>query len=284
MIKLKRRIYSLLIIAFIIIGIISSLFPVICTFVSELNTTRAVINYEERSRFEEKYKNILIKNETEKINNKIEEISKSICKKIIPLNPKKEQQKEYKNGDMLGYITIPSIHSILPVYEGKDYKTLQKGIGHIPIDNKKTQLPFLGKNKHCVLAGHSGLTTKRLFSDLHKVKVGDVFYIKVKNFTYKYKVIEISIKKPKEAEKYLQIEKNKDYCTLVTCTPVPTNTHRLLVKGERIKYAGKKINIHTLKKFQQNQSLISFKIACGIMTLLILIKIYIRRKTRRIKK
>ncbi|MSE09734.1 sortase, partial [Lactobacillus salivarius] len=85
-----------------------------------------------------------------------------------------------------------------------------------------------GKGKHAVLTGHSGLSLNKLFTDLPKVKKGDDFYIKVNGEVHAYKVDQIKTVLPTNM-KYLKVDPNKDYVTLVTCTPLFVNTHRLLV-------------------------------------------------------
>lgn len=167
---------------------------------------------------------------------------------------KKEKEIKYEDGDMLGYITIPSIKVFLPIYEGTSDAVLQKGIGHLKQNkDKTTTFPFLGKDNHCVLTGHSGLSTAKLFSDLEQIKEGDFFYIKSNGQFYQYSVKKIYKELPEKAKKYLKAKKDKDYCTLITCIPIYVNTHRLLVKGERVKYDGS-LDFKTLKQKLTNQN------------------------------
>ena len=118
----------------------------------------------------------------------------------------------------------------LPIYNNTDDKTLQNGIGH----EKSSSLPVGGTNTNCVLLGHSGLTTNPLFTDLHKLDTGEYIYLKTMNKTYTYKVYDIDKVTPEEAENYTGIVKGKDIVTLITCTPIGINTHRLIVRGERV--------------------------------------------------
>lgn len=141
------------------------------------------------------------------------------------------------NDGMMGYIQIPSIKVNLPIYHTTTEEILQKGVGHI----ESTSLPVGGKGTHCVLTGHTGLPSAELFTRLTEVTKGDIFYIKVLNKTLAYKVVDINVVLPDELDN-LVAEKDKDYVTLVTCTPYGKNTHRLLVKGERTKYDPSLVN------------------------------------------
>ena len=117
----------------------------------------------------------------------------------------------------------------LPIYHGTDEGVLQIAIGHI----EGSSLPVGGVNTHCVLSGHRGLPSAKLFSNLDKLEEGDVFMIRTLDQTLTYEVDQIRIVLPDEVDD-LKIEEGKDLCTLVTCTPYGINTHRLLVRGHRV--------------------------------------------------
>ncbi len=149
----------------------------------------------------------------------------------------KDYDKKYyellnMNGNgVMGSIEIPKINVKLPIYHGTSTRTLEKGIGHL----QKTSLPVGGKSTHAVLTGHSGLSTSRLFTDLEQLSVNDIFFIYVLNQKLAYKVDSIKVVLPTEINE-LKVVNDKDYVTLVTCTPYGKNTHRLLVRGERTDY------------------------------------------------
>ena len=86
---------------------------------------------------------------------------------------------------------------------------------------------------HAVLAGHTGLSYMKIFDNLNKLVEGDEFFIYVMDEELKYKVDNIVVVEPNDTDT-IRIEEGKDYVTLVTCTPYLLNTHRLLVRGERI--------------------------------------------------
>ena len=129
----------------------------------------------------------------------------------------------------MGYIEIPRIKCSLPVYHGTDEAVLQIAVGHMV----GTSLPVGGGTSHCVLSGHRGLPSAKLFTDLDKVEKGDYFLLHILDETLAYEVDQITVVLPEEANA-LELTAGKDYCTLVTCTPYGINTHRLLVRGSRM--------------------------------------------------
>ena len=130
---------------------------------------------------------------------------------------------------MMGSIEISKIHVHLPLYHGTGDDVLQSGIGHLA----GTSLPIGGETSHCVVSGHRGLPSARLFTDLNKLAEGDLFTMTVLNRTMTYEVDQIRVVEPTDFSQ-LEIEPGHDYCTLLTCTPYGINTHRLLVRGHRI--------------------------------------------------
>lgn len=132
---------------------------------------------------------------------------------------------------MMGYVEIPKIAVYLPFYHGTDSATLELGIGHLI----GSSLPIGGESTHAVLTGHSGMATQKMFTDIDQLETGDLFYIHILGATLAYEVDQIKIVLPENTD-YLGIEREADYCTLVTCFPYAVNTHRLLVRGHRIEY------------------------------------------------
>lgn len=137
-----------------------------------------------------------------------------------------------KNG-IMGTIVIPAINIKLPIYHGTSEKILEKGIGHL----EGSSLPLGGENTHTVLTGHTGLSNAKLFTDLSEMKEGEFFFLNILGEQLVYQINQIRIVLPTDLEE-LYIKKGKDYCTLVTCTPYGVNTHRLLVRGERVENKG----------------------------------------------
>ena len=130
---------------------------------------------------------------------------------------------------VMGVVQINSIKVDYPIYHGMDESVLQVAIGHL----EGSSLPIGGETTHAVISGHRGLPSARLFTDLDKLREGDTFTITVLDQTITYEIDQIRIVLPEDLSN-LNIEKGKDYCTLVTCTPYGVNTHRMLVRGHRI--------------------------------------------------
>ena len=130
---------------------------------------------------------------------------------------------------IMGSIEIPEIDVNLPIYHGTDESVLQVAVGHL----EWSSLPIGGDGTHCVLSGHRGLPSVKLFTNLDQLEKGDTFLLRILDEVLTYEVDQILIVEPQETAA-LQIEHGKDYCTLITCTPYGINTHRLLVRGHRI--------------------------------------------------
>ena len=135
---------------------------------------------------------------------------------------------EAENG-VMGYVEIPKISVSLIIYHTIEEDVLQKGIGHVP----ESHLPVGGKSTHCVLAGHTGLPSAKLLTNIDHLKVGDRFYVHVLNEVLEYRIDDVSVVEPNEVSR-LNVVSGKDYVTLVTCTPYGVNSHRLLVRGVRV--------------------------------------------------
>lgn len=130
---------------------------------------------------------------------------------------------------IMGYIEIPSLDVSLPIYHGTDDTVLQVAAGHV----EGSSLPVGGPGTHCVISGHRGLPSARLFTDLDRLREGDTFTLHVLDETLTYEVDRIRIVDPSDVTD-LRIEEGRDLCTLVTCTPYGINTQRLLVRGHRV--------------------------------------------------
>lgn len=130
---------------------------------------------------------------------------------------------------IMGYIEIPEINCSLPIYHGTDESVLQIAVGHI----SWSSLPTGGESTHCVLSGHRGLPSAKLFTNLDKLTEGSTFMLRVLDEVLTYEVDQILTVLPDEVDA-LQIVEGDDLCTLVTCTPYGINSHRLLVRGHRI--------------------------------------------------
>lgn len=138
------------------------------------------------------------------------------------------QQLRIPETDVMVTVRIPKINVNLAVFHGTSPDVLSHGVGHVAYSS----LPVGGAGCHSVLSAHTGYANQRFFSDLNQMEVGDVFFINCLGEEMAYKVTRIDVVEPQDSS-LLQILPDKDYCTLVTCTPFGINTHRLLVRGER---------------------------------------------------
>jgi sortase A len=140
-----------------------------------------------------------------------------------------EQTLDVTGTGIMGYVEVPKISVRLPIYHGTDSSILQIAIGHIP----GSSLPVGGLGTHCVISGHRGLPSARLFTDIDQLREGDLFTLNVLGKTLTYQVDQIRVVLPNQLDD-LAIDDGLDLCTLVTCTPYGVNTHRLLVRGHRV--------------------------------------------------
>lgn len=210
--------------------------------------------------------------------------NKSLLKKSDHWKLSKKDKKKYESlldvsgTGIMGYIEVPKIDCSLPIYHGTDEGALQIAIGHL----EGSSLPVGGKSTHCVLSGHRGLPSARLFTDLDQMEEGDIFILNILGRKLAYEVDQIKVVLPEEMSD-LEIEEGKDLCTLVTCTPYGINTHRLLVRGHRTKYVEKKVE-EEQKKVQTKKTDIRLMIAGGtgvLILLIIIIVIVIKRRRKR---
>ncbi|CDN36014.1 class C sortase [Bacillus thuringiensis] len=202
--------------------------------ISNWSATRA--HYSEISSYDKKIK-ALQKKEVERREKEAAEYNKQVqisAKTFTdPFSEKKSNHQAYADvlnlGDVMGYIEISKINIKLPIYQGTSEEVLGRGIGHLDFSS----LPVGGESTHTILTGHRGLPSAKLFTDLDKLCKGDLFYIHSLDKVLAYKVDQIKVVLPHETDD-LQIVENKDYTTLITCTPYGVNTNRLLVRGERV--------------------------------------------------
>ncbi len=198
------------------IGVILILYPIISNYIYKLTQTMAITNYQSEVTSMKKKEKEELKNKYKKYNKAIFENTSS---NVNLLNL----------GEIIGYIEIPKINVKLSIYEGTTTDILSKGVGHL----ENTSL--IGEeNTHCVLVAHTGLAKTKLFDDLDKLSLKDVFYITMLDNTYYYEVDQIKVVNPSDTED-LKVVENKEYVTLVTCTPRYINSQRLLVRGKRVK-------------------------------------------------
>lgn len=185
---------------------------------------------------------------------------------------------------VMACIEIPAINIKYPIYHSADNSVLEKGIGHL----RNTSLPIGGKGTHSVLTGHTGYSQAKFFTDLDKVKNGDLFYITVLNETLAYEVDQIKVVLPTDTSA-LQINSEEDYVTLVTCTPYGVNSHRLLVRGRRTpldelvkeKFKSVKIKKSTWIDEYMSAIIIGASVMLGILIVYVLIRVISKQIRKR---
>ena len=226
--KKKRNWITPFLILILLVGLSLLLYPTVSDYWNSFHQSRAIASYaEDVAKLDTVQYDDLWK--------AAKKYNEALAKGDINYVLKDEQKEKYESllnvsgTGVMGYIEIPSINCSLPIYHGTDEAALQIAAGHL----EWTSLPTGGESTHCVLSGHRGLPSAKLFTDLDRLVEGDIFVLRVLDEVLTYEVDQILIVEPEETED-LQIEKGKDYCTLVTCTPYGINTHRLLVRGHRI--------------------------------------------------
>lgn len=223
----KRKLtIHLIIIFFVGLSILS--YPFLSDYLNRIGAAKAVNNYDENVRLLDGKKSELLFNEAYEYNQKLFSNPKEFHSGEIVSRDYMDLLNILGDG-MMGYITIKKIGVNLPIYHGTTNKVLNKAVGHL----EGSSLPVGGINTHAVLTGHRGLPSAKLFTDLDRLELGDTFSLNVLNKSLVYEIDDIKIVEPEEVNN-LEIVPEKDYVTLVTCTPYAVNTHRLLVRGKRI--------------------------------------------------
>lgn len=186
------------------------------------------------------------------------------------------QQLNLSGNGIMGYIEIPSISCSLPVYHSVDETILQVAIGHI----EWSSLPTGGANTHCVLSGHRGLPSAKLFTNLDQLQVTDLFMLRILDELLTYEVDQILIVEPHEVDSLL-VEEGKDLCTLVTCTPYGVNSHRLLVRGHRVENTPKTVELRVTADAVQIEPLMIAPIIAALLILGMILLLWIRPSRKR---
>lgn len=225
---MKNKITTLLLFLVFLAGLSLLLYPTVSDYWNSFTQSRAIASYADEIAGMDSEKYTALWDDAIAYN-------QALPSRSNPYVLSAEQEAEYdtllnlSGTGIMGYVEIPTIACSLPVYHGTGDSVLQVAAGHI----EWSSLPVGGESSHCVISGHRGLPSAKLFSDLDKLVEGDIFILRVLDEVLTYQVDKILIVEPDETEN-LTITEGMDYCTLVTCTPYGINTHRLLVRGHRI--------------------------------------------------
>ena len=276
---MKKSKTIIIAIVFLLIALGLALYPLFAEAINKELSKSTIIQYNNQvESLTEESKSKLIQ-EAEKYNNNLSNvISDSFSPDAFKVSAEYDNVLRITDDGLIGSVTIPKIECSLPIYHGSSEKELDKGAVHMA----NTSFPIGGESTHAVISAHTAYPGKEFFNRLTELEKDDVFKINVLDLTLYYKVTDIYTVLPNDSEK-LTIVKGKDLCTLVTCTPYSVNTHRLLVRGERIyphdMTAEEK---ETLETKSTNSFMLTIFIIIIILLILIIsiIIIYHRRKKK----
>lgn len=271
--KKKNRLSTILLVVIFLVGLSIMLYPSVSNYVNSLHSTKAISSYadtvasvdhteiENALQAAKAYNEGILRRPNAFV---MTESEKSTYSELLSIN----------QGGVMGYIEIPAIEVTLPIYHGTSESVLQTAVGHLDWSS----LPVGGGSSHCVLSGHRGLPSAKLFTHLDKLVEGDVFMIRVLDEILTYEVDQILIVEPNDTQA-LMTEEGQDYCTLVTCTPYGINSHRLLVRGHRIENAeeAKEIRI-TAELVQIEPILVASALAVPMLLILLIVLLVKYRK------
>lgn len=271
--KKINNITTVLLFAVLFVGISLLLYPTLSDYWNSYHQTQAIANYAEKV-------SDLSEEEYDKIWAAAWEYNESLSENGTSFSLSETQKEQYEqllnvSGlGVMGYIEIPEINCSLPLYHGTEESVLQIAVGHL----EWSSLPVGGSSSHCVLSGHRGLPSAKLFTDLDKLSKGDIFILRILDEVLTYEVDQILIVEPEEVSS-LQIIEGEDLCTLVTCTPYAINTHRLLVRGHRIENLKESQNVRiTADAIQIEPLIVAPVVAAPILLILLLILLIPKRR------
>ena len=224
----KDRLFTAGLILLLLAGLSLLLYPSVSNYLNTIRQAQSILTYDNEVA-------ALRQEDYQRLHRQAEEYNASLLDRPSPYGLTETQQALYPTtlltggSDVMAYLEIPSIGVTLPICHGTETATLQKAVGHL----EWSSLPIGGGSTHCVLSGHRGLPSSELLTNLDHLEYGDVFYLHVLGDTLEYRVDRIAIVEPGDFQ-LLGIEEDKDYVTLITCTPYGINSHRLLVRGARV--------------------------------------------------
>lgn len=274
---MKNKILNILIVLFIVLSLSAFLYPTISNYFYQNKTDKVIEEYNkeasriEKSNVEERIEEADLYNEALLLG--FNELQDPFEKDKIN-KARESYARMLELNEVIGLVKIPKIRVDLPIYAGTSDKILLKGVGQMP----GSSLPVGGLNTNSVLTAHSGISEKKLFNDLYKLEEGDVFSVENIQGRLNYQVKEIKTIEANDFDS-LAIVDDKDLVTLMTCTPIGINTHRLLVIGERIADDKPLVNEGSACGY-----LIYYRIFSLILLLIIIILSYMNIKKKRIIK
>ena len=272
---MSKRLSTFLLVVILLLGVAILLYPTLSDYYNSFHQSRAIASYIEKLEPDADYSEEWARAET---------YNASLLDRDNRFALSDEEYTEYESildttgTGIMGYIEIPKIQCILPLYHGVDEAVLQVAVGHL----EGTSLPTGGPGTHAVFSGHRGLPSAKLFTDLDKLEPGEQFVIRSLDRIMTYEVDQIRIVLPYELND-LAIDPEMDYCTLVTCTPYGINSHRMLVRGHRTENAELEKSIRIVADATQIDPRLMIPVFAAPMLLILFIGMMIvtgRRKRR----
>ena len=285
--KRKNTIIIICFILVILLGAGAAAYPLIASINNEHTQSLVQTEYEEKLQQLDTSEIDAALAAAREYNKTISTVQIEDIDKIKADLPPYEDLLNLANNGIMGYIMIPAINIDLPIYHGTTGAAMEKGAGHM----EGTSLPVGGIGTHAVISAHSGMASAKLFTDLDKLELGDMFFITVCNQKLAYEVDNIAVVEPTDID-LIRIDTQQDYVTLLTCTPYGVNTHRLLVRGHRVKMAEEDIAeveekaepaaSTWIEKYEQG-ILIGVAIFLGLLLIALLVYFIKRRKDKKEK-
>ena len=272
---MRKHLSTIVLVILLLIGLSLLLYPTVSDYWNSFHQTRAIATYAENVA-------ALDNASYDAIWDAARQYNRNLLSRSNSFLLSEEQKAEYESllnisgQGVMVYIEIPEIDVSLPIYHGTEDPVLQVAVGHL----EWTSLPVGGESTHCVLSGHRGLPSAKLFTNLDQLEVGDTFTITVLDRVLTYEVDQISIVLPTETDN-LKVTEGRDYVTLMTCTPYGINSHRLLVRGRRIETPDKLKHIRVTADAIKIEPIITAPImALPLLLVLLLWLLFSNRKRK----
>lgn len=275
---MKKHLSTIILIFVFLIGLSLLLYPSLSNYWNSFHASRAIATYaEQTANLEEDTCSELLA-AAESYNNTLPSRGNTFSLSDAE-NETYQSLLNIGGTGIMGYIEIDSLDVSLPIYHGTDEAVLQIAVGHLDWSS----LPVGGESTHCVLSGHRGLPSAKLFTNLDKLTEGDTFVLRVLDEVLTYEVDQILIVEPHETDA-LRIVPGEDLCTLVTCTPYGVNTHRLLVRGHRVENSPEALTVHVAADALQIEPIIVAPLIAAPILLVLLIALLLPRRGKNRRK
>ena len=272
---MRKHLSTIVLLFILLIGLSLLLYPTVSDYWNSFHQTKAITTYAENVAAHDNASYDAIWDAARQYN-------RNLCSRSNSFLLSEEQKAEYESLldisglGVMGYIEIPEIAVSLPIYHGTEDPVLQVAVGHL----EWSSLPVGGESTHCVLSGHRGLPSAKLFTNLDKLREGDTFLLRVLDEILTYEVDQILIVEPQDTAA-LEIVEGQDYCTLVTCTPYGINTHRLLVRGHRIDNIEEVKTVRVTADAVQLEPMLVAPVVAVPMLLILLILLLLPRRRKK---